>query len=285
MNIPLEHIHRHVLVFFMVGVVGCIAQTSDSLSETSSGTADFNYNDYRQILTSYVNDAGFVDYAGLQRVSEKLDLVADQFARLDQTTYDTWQRDRQFAFWINAYNALTLKAVIDHYPVKSIKDIGSPLRSVWDKLKFNVIGKKVTLNDIEHRILREQFQDPRLHLAINCASIGCPPLSNKPFVAEDLDQHFEKQARQFLNSELAFQINRKKEVVYLSKIFDWFGDDFIEQYSNGSEKKGLSKKEQATVRFVSQHVSDIDRTFLETETFRVKYLDYDWALNKQSPPP
>ena len=231
-------------------------------------TPAFSYASYAQALAAYVDDNGQVDYAGLKANRAGLDAFVDQLAALDPATVKTWNTGDRFALWMNAYNALTLKAVIDHYPVESIKDIGSVIKSVWDKLEFNVMGRTLTLNNIEHDVLRKEFGDARLHMAINCASIGCPPLGNEPLMADRLDEQFNALTRQFLADPTKFKIDRKKSVVHLSSIFKWFGGDF-------------DKEEGGVINFVAKHLDEADRAYLMKGNFKTKYLDYDWNLNEQ----
>lgn len=268
----------------MVAVfVGCTGYTARSADQPEGSTiTEFSYDLYADLLSDCVNAAGYVDYASLQKRSGELDAFCTMLAALDRTTYEAWSHEAQFAFWINAYNACTLKAVVDHYPVKSIKDIGTPLRSVWDKLKFPVTGQSYSLNDMEHRVLRETFKDPRLHMAINCASVGCPPLSNRPYQADTLNEHLASQTRQFLSNEAAFRIDHDRGVVYLSRIFDWFGEDFLPNNREEPPLPGLDEKTSATIRFIGRHLKPDEASFLTSRTpVKVKYLEYDWRLNKQ----
>jgi len=240
-----------------------------------------DYSAYARMLSSFVDENGLVDYAGLASNRTDLDTFVHLLARLDPPATARWSQAQQMAMWINAYNALTLKAVVDHYPVESIKDIGSVFKSVWDKLTFDVMGRKVTLSHIEHEILRKQFSDPRIHLAINCASVGCPPLAREPFRADALDEQFAKQAEQFLSDPAKFRIRRSANTVHLSPIFKWFGMDFVPAYGSRKVRPGIGARENAALNYTADHVSTDDRAYLETGRFKVKYLDYDWGLNTQ----
>jgi hypothetical protein len=248
---------------------------------TASAASEFSYQPYATILSTHVAESGLVDYAGLQANRAQLDTFVQSMARLDPDVLNGWEQGERFAFWMNAYNALTLKAVIDHYPVTSIRDIGSVVKSVWDKLQFNVAGRTLTLNQIEHDILRKEFGDARLHLAINCASIGCPPLGNQPLDKERLDAQFNALTRRFLADPAKFRIERDKGRVHLSSIFKWFGDDFVAAYAAEHSRKNFGEKENGVLNFVARHLNDSDRAYLANGDFKIRYLDYDWDLNQQ----
>jgi hypothetical protein len=240
-----------------------------------------SYEDYAEVLSKVVDEAGLVNYRDLRSDREKLDSFTAQLARLNRTVYEGWSEADRIAFWINAYNALTLKAVVDHYPVKSIKEIGSIFKSVWDKLEFIVMGQEVTLNDIEHRVLRMRFKEPRIHMAINCASIGCPPLRSTPFTGEDLSGQLDAQTAAFLANPDRFRLDKAGKTLYLSPIFKWFGEDFVGVYGRDQARPGLDKEETAVIAFVSKYLDAEERDLLNVSDIRIKYLDYDWGLNEQ----
>ncbi len=193
------------------------------------------------------------------------------------------------ALWTNAYNALTLKAIIDHYPIKPglISGIAYPddsirqIPGVWDRLEFLVMDRRVTLNEIEHEILRPQFNEPRIHVALGCAAMGCPPLRPEPFTGERLDEQLDDQTRRFLGNPRQFRIDRERGVVYLSSIFQWFGEDFIPTYAPQEGFAGHSDKERTSLNFVSGYLPPEQAEYLRTGDYRIEYLDYDWSLNEQ----
>lgn len=245
--------------------------------------SDFSYEPYARVLAGYVNEQGLVDYTSLQAHRDDLDAFTRHLADLEPQTFAQWSQPEKLAFWINAYNALTLKAVVDHYPVKSIKDIGSVFVSVWDKLTFPVMGEELTLNHIEHEVLRKEFSEPRIHLAINCASVGCPPLLDIPWQADSLETQFVESAKAFLSDPSKFRIDQAAARVYLSPIFKWFGDDFMGNYGSDLELRGLSDKENAVIAFLATYTGPSDQAFLRAGPYRVKYLGYDWSLNESTP--
>ncbi len=216
---------------------------------------------YGELLKRYVRD-GVVDYARLKKEEQKL----DRYLRvLEKANPDKLPRTEQFAFYINAYNAYTIKLILEHYPVKSIKDIGSWWKGPW-RIEFCKIGgKTLTLDEIEHSILRPRFKDPRVHFAVNCASKGCPPLISEPYEGGILDEQLDANTRAFLNDPKHNHL--EGNTLYVSKIFKWFKDDF----------KG------DVVGFFLRYADEglKGRLLAKRNQIKVKYLDYDWSLNSQ----
>jgi len=215
---------------------------------------------YAELLKAYVND-GVVDYRGFKNHEAKLDRYLHMLAKTDTRALS---RNEQFAFYINAYNAWTIKLILSDYPgIKSIKDLGSFFKSPWKKKIAPIDGKVVTLDHIEHDILRPRFKDPRIHFAVNCASKSCPPLMSKPYQGHILDQQLTKATENFINDP---EFNRLKgNNLYVSRIFDWYAEDFNDdivgfflKYAKGNTQETLKENR-----------SEID----------VEYLDYDWSSN------
>ncbi len=254
-----------------------------------AGESDFAYDAYAAVLERYVDDTGMVDYKALKENRGPLDRFAKALADLAPTRYKEWSEPEKIAFWTNAYNALTLKVIIDHYPIRAgfFKSLVYPRNSirqisgVWKEITFEVMGKPRTLDAIEHQVLRARFGDPRIHVALVCAAMGCPPLRREPYVAARLDEQFADQARRFLSNPKQCRIDRAGGEVYLSKIFKWFGKDFVEDYKLESGFPGHSEVERSVLNYVAKHVSAEDATYLRTTEYELKYLDYDWSLNEQ----
>jgi hypothetical protein len=224
----------------------------------SSATDDHSL--YAQLLESHVKN-GVVDYRGFKREEGKL----DQYLRiLEKTDTKALSRTDQFAFYINAYNAWTIKLVLSAYPgLKSIKDLGSLFESPWKKKVARIDGDVISLDNLEHDILRPRFKDPRIHFAVNCASKSCPPLRSEPYRGDVLDQQLTDMTEAFINDP---ERNRLEgNTLYVSSIFKWYSEDFNDdvveffmKYATGELKEGLKK-----------HQKEI----------KVEYLDYDWSLN------
>ncbi|MBN4046901.1 DUF547 domain-containing protein [bacterium AH-315-P07] len=212
---------------------------------------------------------------------------------LSPDTYAGWSKDHQLAFWINAYNAITLRAIIDNYPIKkggiinrnvypanSIRQIAG----VWKKNTTSVLGKPITLNDIEHDVLRDQFNQPLMHFAIVCASISCPALRNEAFESDSdgrLLEQLSDQAAKFLADPAKFRIDEKNKIIYLSPILDWFDEDFVEEFNLNNEITGRNETTGAVLDFIRRNYQDKGYIHLTDSTYKIDYLDYDWSLNVQ----
>jgi hypothetical protein len=187
--------------------------------------------------------------------------------RLQRVSVSRLNRDEQFAFWVNLYNAYTVKLILDYYPVDSIRDIdlsGLFTRGPWDKELMEVEGEELSLNDIEHRILRPIWQDPRIHYVVNCASIGCPNLPPEPLTASNLEDVLESAADEYINHPRGASVDGG--VLYLSSIYDWYEEDF-EGSLKGVKDHLLVYADPALARGIRNHDG------------RVRYR-YDWALNE-----
>ena len=178
---------------------------------------------------------------------------------------DLKTREEKLSFWINVYNILAVKVVVDHYPLKSIKDVGSLFKSVWNRPAGVVAGKERTLNEVEHEILRK-MGEPRIHMAIVCASVSCPDLRKEAFTPDRLGEQLDDQVKKFLeNTGKGVKIDAKKKKVYVSSIFKWFEEDF--------EPQG------GVTAFINRYVSPSRQASLKQYGGKLKYLDYNWDLN------
>jgi len=245
-------------------------------SATLVSDRPFSYDDYETVLQTYVDDRGQVDYKAMNADPQALERFNAALANLPRDTYESWTEAEQIAFWINAYNSLTLQAIIANYPTESIRDIPG----VWKWLKFEVMGEEMTLDEIEHQVLRKEFDEPRIHMGLVCASIGCPILLREPYVGDQLGRQLDGQTREFLALEQNFNIDRAQNKVHLSSIFKWFGEDFKNQYG-AADKFAGTETEKAVLNFASQYLDERDREYLVGGGYDVRYLDYDWSLNEQ----
>ncbi len=249
----------------------------DKINTVAVANSAFSYDDYATVLKTYVNDNGLVDYEGLQANREQLDRFNQSLSMVTPDLYNIWSDREKIAFWFNAYNSLTLQSIIDQQPLtKSIRDISG----VWNRRKFEVAGKSKTLDNIEHDTLRKDFNEPRLHVALVCAAMSCPPLRNEPYLPEQLDAQLDDQVRKFIVSPHGFKIDRQQGRVYLSSIFKWYGQDWLQNYSVDNKFAG-NKKQKAVINFLSQYLTPEAIQYLARGKYQVKYLDYDWSLNKQ----
>jgi hypothetical protein len=205
-----------------------------------------------------------VDYAGLGRSAAWRRLVAG-LERFDPDALGS--RAERLAFWINAYNLLAIDLVVKGYPLESIRDLGSLWRPVWKREAGRVGGRPVTLDEIEHEILRP-LGEPRIHAAIVCASLSCPALRREPYGAEQLEAQLDAAARRWLaDREKGLALDPERGTLALSKIFDWFAQDFAAQ--------------GGVLAFATRHAPPAERAWLERHAgrARLRYLDYDWRLN------
>jgi len=244
-------------------------------SPQSPETSDFDHDHakWTEVLASNVDGDRF-DYRAVRKDPAKLAAYVAELEAVTAEQLAEWSEKQRFAFWINAYNAYTIQLVTEKYPVKSIKDIGGLLSSVWDRhfIPLNALhpegkSKKLSLNDIEHEILRPRFKDARVHAAINCASQGCPPLPSAAFTAKKLDEQLDAQVRAWLADGKRNNFDEAKKTLHLSKIFDWFKDDFV-------------RDEKSVRAFVERYAPEEVRAWLsKADKVTIKHLDYSWKLN------
>jgi hypothetical protein len=204
-----------------------------------------------------VKGQSLVDYKAIKAAPLVLSNYLKSLEKLTKKEFDSFSSNQKLAFWINAYNAYTVKLIVSKYPVKSIKDTGSMFQSAWAKSFILLFDTMYSLDDIEHKIIRKDFKEPRIHFALNCASISCPNLITEPFVAIKLDSQLEKATKKFLLNTNKNKL--KGDILLLSKIFDWYGEDF--EKSHGSVSK-----------FVGKYIK-------LPKKFELAYLPYDWKLN------
>ena len=227
---------------------------------------------FSKVLNKFVvenKQSSLVKYKTLKReMSDLYDYLAEIQA-VTKKEFDAFSNKQQLSYLINAYNAFTLKLIINHYPVKSIKDIGGLFSSPWKKMYFKVSGSYIHLDNLEHDLIRKKYDEPRIHFALVCASIGCPSLMKEPFVADKLDKQLEASAIKFLSDQSKNRYLPKEKRLEISSIFKWYGDDFNKKY--GSYKNYIS----------SRITSDKeDQKMISSGIVDVKFLDYNWKLNE-----
>jgi len=214
-----------------------------------------SHSQWDALLKKHVTSDGKVNYDGFKTDIVKLDaylkLIGDNEAK------PGWSSNERKAFWINAYNAWTVKLVLERYPVNSINDVTA---KPWDKRFIKIGANTHTLNDIENKIIRRQFKDARIHFAINCASISCPKLSNQAFTMYNVEEQLEKLTKDFFKTD---NVKLEEKSAQLSKIFEWYAEDFIQESTS-------------VLKFIEKYSG---LTF--HPKVKVSYLEYDWKLNKQ----
>jgi hypothetical protein len=214
--------------------------------------AQVNHSTWNTLLQEHVSSTGKVNYEGIKKDVATLDKYLKTLEGNAPTS--SWSKDEQLAYWINAYNAYTVKLIVDNYPVTRITDLhdGKP----WDVKWIKLGNKTYSLNDIEHNTIRKQFDEPRIHFAVNCAAKSCPPLLNQAWTAANLDQLLDRQTKKFINNSRYNTISA--DAVKVSKIFDWYGKDF------GS---------------LIDYLNEYSETKIDGDA-DVEFRAYDWRLNK-----
>ena len=245
---------------FTFSIITTLQLGACSTTAQESKSRPISHASWTSLLQKHVSPDGRVNYQGFIGDKKEFDTYLASLSG-NHPNDKNWSKDEQLAYWINAYNAFTVKLVVDNYPVESIKDIkkGLPMiNSVWDIKFIEIEGEKYDLNNIEHSILRKEFDEPRIHFAINCASVSCPLLLNEAYTADKVEAQLEAQSRAFLSDPTRNKVSTDK--LELSKIFTWFKGDFTK---NGSLAEFID-------RYTDTKVSP---------DAKIDFLPYDWNLN------
>ena len=252
--------HIKIIFFFTLSLLLLSCQSS---TLGLAGTTPPSHQIWDQLVKAHVKPDGMVNYQGFIKDKAKL----EQYTKLlseNAPDRKTWSKNQQLAYWINAYNAFTVKLIVDNYPVESIRDLGPKLKiplikDVWHYKFFQIGGVDTSLDEIEHSILRKEFDEPRIHFAVNCASVSCPPLLNEAFSAEKIESQLSKVATTFINDPTRNKISSDKAEI--SSIFSWFKGDFTK---NGSLIDFLNLYSKVKIK----------------PSAEISNLDYDWNLNE-----
>lgn len=242
-----------------------------SVAHSANSTFDHSHTLWNEILHENVKMYGassLVNYKNILSKPEKLNKYLAEISKVNETDFNNWNKSEQLAFLINAYNAFTVKLIIDNFPVKSIKDIGRLFSNPWKKKFFILLNEKRSLDWIEHEKIRPVFNEPKIHFALVCASKGCPALQNEAFIASKLDNQLYFATRLFLKDNSRNDFNFEKKIFNISSIFKWYKEDF-------------TKSAGSVEAFIIPIIADdnIEILKLLNNSFRINYLDYDWTLN------
>ncbi|MEB8346687.1 DUF547 domain-containing protein [Flavobacteriaceae bacterium KMM 6898] len=248
MNLIVKHIFTLVVVITGFTLVNAKSLGND---EGPMAIQKADYSTWDKLLKKYVDNDGNIDYTNFRKEIGLLNKYLEQQAKNPVSDYETIES--KLVYYINLYNAATVKLILDNYPIGSIKDLKRP----WNREVVTLQGKQLSLGDIEHNILRK-MEEPRIHFAINCASNSCPKLLNEAFTVEKLEEQLENSARSFVNDTKRNIIT--KEQAMLSQIFKWFKKDFTDEMS--------------LTEYINQY-----STIKITEETDIKYINYDWSLN------
>jgi hypothetical protein len=231
----------------------------------------------KHVRYSQDGNASKVDYAGVAREHAALQAVLDDYQKVTKAEFDGWTRPQQQAFLINAYNAFTVEKILTRYPkIGSIRDFGTVFGNPWKDKFFRLFGEPAYLDLIEHEILRKEgvYDEPRVHVAVVCASIGCPMLARDAFIAGQLDVQLEAGMKRFLSDRTRNRYNPQSKKLEVSRIFDWYGKDFEKGH------KGYTSVKAMLAKYADQLAdAPADRALVRGEKAEVAFLEYDWALN------
>ena len=270
---------RHLLAAAVAGA-GALALGLPGAAQAQSAAFDQRHGAWTTLLKKHVvlldgGRASQLRYAGMAADRAALKAYLAQLSAVSAATLDSWQKAQQMAFLINAYNAFTVELILGKYPkLASIKELGNLLQSPWKQSFVPLLGSTLSLDQIEHENLRApgRFNDPRIHFAVNCASVGCPMLREEAYVADRLDAQLDEQAQRFLADR-----NRNRYAdgkLQVSKIFDWYGADFKQGHL------GVTSLPVFLARYAAQLAdAPADRGRIQALAAPVAFLDYDWALN------
>jgi hypothetical protein len=243
---------------------------------------DHSHRAWNELLGKHVRyvqggSASQVAYAGFARDRALLKTVLDEYQKVTRAEFDSWSKPQQQAFLINAYNAFTVEKILTRYPgIKSIRDFGSVFGNPWKDRFFTLFGQPSYLDQVEHEILRKDgaYDEPRVHAAVVCASIGCPMLRNEAFTADKLEGQLEDGMRRFLSDRTRNRYNAQARRLEVSKIFDWYGKDFERGH------KGYTSVKAMLARYADLLADrPEDREAIRSQAVEVAFLDYDWSLN------
>ena len=255
-----------------------LALTMTTQAENSNAF-DHEHRLWHQLLQKHVywidnGVASQVDYEGFRRENATLDAYLDTLSGVSKDEFAQWTQEQQLAFLINAYNAFTVRLILNHWPVDSIRDIGGWFNNPWKMEFFTLLGQPRHLDWIEHEVIREpgRFNEPRIHFAVNCAAIGCPALRNEAYVGERLTHQLEDQTRRFLSDTSRNRYRNGR--LELSSIFKWYREDFQRGW------QGID----SLAEFIAPYADTLEapsfsRNKNNQHMIEIKFLDYDWALN------
>ncbi len=269
--------YSQLLLFTLLGAQGLSASAATvTVGEMVSGSQliaaeKIDHSSWNALLSRYVDKVGMVDYKKWKATPADVQLLDRYLDHLSPASFtEKTEKKVKLAFWINAYNAVTVQGILREYPTSSIRNHTAKVwgYNIWDDLQLLVAGKPYSLNDMEHKVLRK-LGEPRIHFAIVCASIGCPRLLNEAYETAKLDAQLTTNAKHFFADREKFRVNRAENVVSVSPILDWFAEDF-----------GKTTAEQ--LQTIAPYVPEDVRGFVASGKAEVEYLDYDWGLNDQS---
>ena len=243
----------------IIGIIAALVVLTGACARPADGEMQppaFSHAAWDQLLQKHVSAAGKVDYRGFKQDISALQAYLDLLS--NHPPQSDWSRNQRLAYWINVYNAFTVKLIVDNYPTTSITALegGKP----WNKRWIRIGDKTYTLDEVENAVIRKQFAEPRIHFAVNCASISCPELLNSAYTAEKLEQQLETQTRKYINKPLHNRLSASQPQV--SQLFEWYADDF-------------KQKDGSVIAFINRYAAT-----RINENATLAFRPYDWNLNE-----
>ena len=254
--------YRLPIIALVVTVPVAFAESPAGLPATQPATQPSGPTAaYDALLKQHVDARGMVDYRALHRSPKSLKRYVDGLAAVD---LDALPRDGKLATLINAYNAFTLQLIVEHWPVDSIMDIPEDKR--WEHRRWDLGGRKYSLNEIEHQVIRKRFDEPRIHFVLVCAAVGCPPLRREAYVDDRLDAQLADQTRYVHDHETWYRFDRRRGVLHLTKLYDWYAGDF-------------TPKTDGVLDYVARYDPHLRQALAADRDLKIAWIEYDWALN------
>ena len=261
------------IYIFVIGILcpllqwGCSHEAEKGRAIVADQKVAFSHDHPKlaKVLSKVSDGRGGVNYPWLQKHPKDLNDYLTLAASVPRRQFLEWSKPEQMAFLLNVYNAATIKLIVEHYPVSSIRDIRT-IGSVWNLKVVSLFGGKISLSYLENQLLRKEFQASSVHFALVCGSKGCPVLRGNPYNAQNLEDQFLDQTKSFLGDRSKNRVDLEKRIVYLSPIFQWYKEDF------GESDAGI-------LDFVATHFNQTENSAIKSGEFKIRYTDFDWQIN------
>ncbi len=282
-----NRILRLILLFFIFVMFGCTKiEPTTFTDEQVVEPRILSHASFDRLLQRFVDHEGRVNYSALKQDSRDLDEYYHLIATFSPDSHPDLfpSESHKLAYWINAYNATAIKTVLTYYPISSVLDVKPPAVFFFlsEKSGFFVFqrltygGKTTSLYYLGNGVIRERFQEPRIHFALNCAALGCPRLPGQAFSGEDLERQLDQETRKFLSEARNFRIDHSGKTIYMSSIFKWYEDDFLNWY-----QKNYSESKASLVNYIALYLTSDKAAELKEHgnQYALRFLPYDWGLN------
>ena len=272
------------LLFAFAVVTGGCATVQPAPLDSPRIEGSFSHEIFDRVLRTYVDDRGRVDYKTLARNPAELDKYYSTLAQISPDSHPEAFADdaERLTYWINAYNASVMKAVIDAYPIDEVGDVGIAFWKIGFFMQQKIVlgGDSMSLYYLENAIVRDRFRDARIHFALNCASASCPRLPNRAFLPPSLERRLDEESRLFINDPRNVTIDHERRTVRLSSIFDWYDGDFTDWPAEGLGE------DASLVDYVAIYAdSELSAELNGAADYDVEFIPYDWSLNDQAASP